>query len=335
MKSPRLPIEVRHVYVKNLSWEVTSPANVPQVMRRPVIDYTLDTRLNPVPGRGDLHEVIVYVRVSGSQDGVPIFVLELSQAGIFSFPVGHGGLQQCVGYAAAILLPYARKVIASAMTSGGFQPVLVADPAIERYASLNAGNAVIACALPYGMARPDLGMPSQARQPEPVAPLHPENPAARPEVVTKPDRHPRRVAVPVISLSAVLLLTTSLLYWRNPQKQAPVLPAPVAARAPARQELPIDQWVRLGRDWLADQPDVSFVLILGEVASPEQLGTWMQTRREHPAYLLPARERGAYLIAAGAYPTPEAAEQAARELDPASARAPARIVPKAAMTPPG
>ena len=121
-------ISVAKIYVKDFSFE--SP-QAPAVFRsgewKPQTNLNLRSSHNEV--EGNMHEVVLTITVEAKEDDKTIFLIELHQSGLFDI-AGYEKeeLAPIIGsFCPAMLFPYARETIATAVQKGGF-PEFVLQP---------------------------------------------------------------------------------------------------------------------------------------------------------------------------------------------------------------
>lgn len=121
-------ISISKIYLKDFSFE--SPRS-PEIFRRsewkPETNLNLRSNHNAV--EDDLHEIILTITVEAKEDDKTLFLVELSQAGLFEI-AGYdkdefGAI--IASFCPNILFPYAREHLASAVQKGGF-PEFVLQP---------------------------------------------------------------------------------------------------------------------------------------------------------------------------------------------------------------
>ena len=122
-------ISVEAQYVKDLSFEnPEAPASLTKTKSTPQIDLSLDIEVHRL-SEEEVYEVVLNISAKALVEGSTLFVIELKYAGIFTlrnFDEAQKSMMLAV-YAPSILFPFARKIIADATQSGGFQPLMV-DP---------------------------------------------------------------------------------------------------------------------------------------------------------------------------------------------------------------
>lgn len=119
-------VSLQKLYLKDLSFE--SP-NSPQVFSSK--DWNPKTNLNlrssHTPGGDDLHEVVLTITVDTKQEDRTVFLVEVQQAGLFHIR-GYEPeqLEAIVGsFCPNTLFPFAREVVASIVSRGGFPEFLL------------------------------------------------------------------------------------------------------------------------------------------------------------------------------------------------------------------
>jgi len=122
---------IEKVYVKDLSLEIP---NAPQVFlerEAPNVDIQLHHNSNSV--EDGVFETVLTVTVTAKAADKTMFLIEVSQAGIFvarNIPAQE--LEQVLGIACPnILFPYAREVISDTVVRAGFPPVILSPVNFE------------------------------------------------------------------------------------------------------------------------------------------------------------------------------------------------------------
>lgn len=113
------------VYVKDVSFEAPGGPRLPANAPNPTINLNLNTAVNDLGG--DLKEVVLTVRIEAQAGDKTVWLVELQQAGAFGMRnVPQQDMQRLLGiFCPNYLLPYAREVISSLLTKGGFPPFLL------------------------------------------------------------------------------------------------------------------------------------------------------------------------------------------------------------------
>ncbi|WP_416191220.1 protein-export chaperone SecB [Neisseria sp. CCUG12390] len=134
---------IERLYVKDLSLEVP---NAPQIFLEsgdPEVDMRVSTASNKL--EDGIYSVDVTVTVTAKlNEERTMFLNEVTQSGIFRLEnIPEEDIQLLLGVACPnILFPYAREVISSTVTRGGFPPVLLAPINFEAmYQQQQEGNA--------------------------------------------------------------------------------------------------------------------------------------------------------------------------------------------------
>jgi preprotein translocase subunit SecB len=120
--APRIQIVTQ--YVKDLSFE--NPGAPTALTTRPAIELGVDLQARRL--EGPMFEVELKLRVNAkSQEEKPIFLIELSYAGLFQVTnIPEDVLQQVLLIEAPhLLFPFARRIIADAVRDGGMPPLMI------------------------------------------------------------------------------------------------------------------------------------------------------------------------------------------------------------------
>jgi preprotein translocase subunit SecB len=114
-------------YVKDLSFENPNAPAVYQWQGQPQMDVQVNIGVTGV-GQ-DVHEVVLKIEVEAKGDQGVAFRVETLYAGLFALRnIPEEQLQPfLLAEAPRLLFPFARQVVASAVTEGGFPPLLL-DP---------------------------------------------------------------------------------------------------------------------------------------------------------------------------------------------------------------
>jgi len=117
-------VELQKIYVKDISYEAPG---TPQIFTGQWIPQVSQEMRNSHAQIGeDVFESVLTITITAKIDGKVAYLIEVSQAGIFSLP-GHTpeGLEKAFAiFCPTILFPYAREAISDLSTRGGF-PSLV------------------------------------------------------------------------------------------------------------------------------------------------------------------------------------------------------------------
>lgn len=114
-------------YVKDLSFENPNAPAVYQWQGQPQMDVQVNIGVNGVGE--EVHEVVLKIEVEAKGDQGVAFRVETLYAGLFALRnIPEEQLQPfLLAEAPRLLFPFARQVISSAVTDGGFPPLLL-DP---------------------------------------------------------------------------------------------------------------------------------------------------------------------------------------------------------------
>jgi len=113
-------------YVKDLSFESpSSPKIFMSQMKQPDVNANFNVASTEVGE--DLHEVVLTIEINAETDGEPVFVAELSYAGLCQVKSATPDVtrQALMIEVPRQLFPFARAVMADAIRDGGFPPLLL------------------------------------------------------------------------------------------------------------------------------------------------------------------------------------------------------------------
>ncbi len=116
---------IEKLYVKDLSVEVPNAPQIYLEREAPNVEVQLNTQGT---GIGDgVFEVILTVTVTAKLEDKTVFLVEVGQGGIFRIQnVPDDQMEPLVAIACPnILFPYAREVVADAVTRAGFSPIVL------------------------------------------------------------------------------------------------------------------------------------------------------------------------------------------------------------------
>jgi preprotein translocase subunit SecB len=114
-------------YIKDLSVENPSAPQVFSWQVQPSLDVQFNIAVNPAGE--NVHEVVLKIEISARSDNGPHFMVDLSYAGLFGLRnLPDEALQPFILIEAPrLLFPFARQIIAEAISNTGFPPLLL-DP---------------------------------------------------------------------------------------------------------------------------------------------------------------------------------------------------------------
>ena len=120
-------IEVKHIYIKDASFESPHAPKILETQWNPNVDIKLHS-LNAKLDDDDLYESILQVTVTAKHEDSTIFMAEVEQAGVFQISefVGEELDKILQVECPNILFPYAREAISSLVSKGGFPQLLMA-----------------------------------------------------------------------------------------------------------------------------------------------------------------------------------------------------------------
>jgi len=123
-ETPAFAIE--RIYIKDLSIENPGAPQSFQLTEAPAVEIGLRTRGTGVAP--DVYECVLTITVTATAQGKTVFLVEVSQAGLFVIKgVPANDMQPVLAIACPnILFPYARETIADAIGRTGFPPVHLA-----------------------------------------------------------------------------------------------------------------------------------------------------------------------------------------------------------------
>jgi len=117
---------IQNVYIKDISFETPNSPQIFMEEWKPQMDMELSNKINKL--QEDLFEVVLNITATVKVGEKTAFLIEVHQAGIFLIK---GFAQDKLSYmlnsyCPNILFPFARELITSTVTRGGFQPLLLA-----------------------------------------------------------------------------------------------------------------------------------------------------------------------------------------------------------------
>lgn len=117
---------IQKIYTKDISFETPNAPKIFTEKWEPSVDFNLGTHVEPLDD--DLYEVVLTVTVTVKCDDTNAYLVEATQAGIFSL---NGFSEQEMGpmlgsFCPNILFPYAREVVSDLVAKGGFPQLLLA-----------------------------------------------------------------------------------------------------------------------------------------------------------------------------------------------------------------
>ncbi len=130
-ESPVPTFSIEKVYVKDLSVEVPNAPEVFLETAAPTIEVNINSAARNV--QEGLYEVILTVTLTARINEKNVFLVEVTQAGIFQIRnVPQDDLGPLLGIACPnTLFPYARETISTLTSRAGFQPVILSPMSFE------------------------------------------------------------------------------------------------------------------------------------------------------------------------------------------------------------
>ncbi len=124
-------VSVQRIYLKDLSFESPQSPDVFRVQFNPQVKMDLNTRHRAM--EDGLHEVILAVTITVSNEDKPVFLCEAQQAGIFLVRGLEPAQEQRVlaTFCPEVLFPYVREAIDSLAVRGSFPPLMLAPVNFE------------------------------------------------------------------------------------------------------------------------------------------------------------------------------------------------------------
>jgi preprotein translocase subunit SecB len=143
-------------YIKDLSVENPSAPQVYSWQVQPSLDVQFNIAVNPAAD--DVHEVTLKIDVSARSENGVHFVIDLSYAGLFGLRnLPQEALQPVLLIEAPrMIFPFARQIIAEAVSNTGFPPLLL-DPIDFTAAYMQASQQGQAGSIPDAEGAPPAG----------------------------------------------------------------------------------------------------------------------------------------------------------------------------------
>ena len=135
---------LQQIYVKDFSFEVPNAPAIYSGEQNPDPDVSLNISSGHRALGNDHHEVVLELTVNARLGDRTMFLLEIQQAGVFSVRgCNDEELRRLLGiHCPTTLFPYAREAISSAVSRGGFPPLILQPINFESlYLQAQAGQA--------------------------------------------------------------------------------------------------------------------------------------------------------------------------------------------------
>lgn len=125
-----VPVQVHAQYVKDFSFENPNPLEALRPAdAKPEMDLNimLDAMKVEEEGNPDLYESVMTIKVKSTRGGKVLFISEISYAALVSVKNLPGQFVKSILYVDVpqMLFPFARQMLASAVSAGGFPPLLL------------------------------------------------------------------------------------------------------------------------------------------------------------------------------------------------------------------
>ncbi len=127
---PVMPVSVHAQYVKDFSFEnPNTPASLRPSGAKPEMDVNLviDAMKIEEEGNPDLYETTITLTVKSTREGKVLFISEIAYSALVTVRNVTQQQAHAILYVEVpqMLFPFARQVIANAVTAGGFPPLLL------------------------------------------------------------------------------------------------------------------------------------------------------------------------------------------------------------------
>ena len=121
-------IEIKHIYVKDASFESPHTPQILEAQWNPNVDIKLHSLNTKMDDDENLYESVLHITVTAKHDKTTIFMVEIEQAGVFHISelMGEDLDKTLQVECPNILFPYAREAISSMVSKGGFPQLLMA-----------------------------------------------------------------------------------------------------------------------------------------------------------------------------------------------------------------
>lgn len=123
-----MPLQINAQYIKDFSFEnPRAPSSLRPQSSQPRIDVNVDVQAARVSKDEEIYEVVLKVTASGKVEEDPLFLADLTYAGLFVLqPMDEESLHAILLVECPrLLFPFARAIVADATRDGGFPPLLI------------------------------------------------------------------------------------------------------------------------------------------------------------------------------------------------------------------
>ncbi|WP_069470447.1 protein-export chaperone SecB [Candidatus Marithrix sp. Canyon 246] len=117
---------IQNIYVKDISFEAPNSPEIFMEDWKPKMEYEISNDIKQLEEK--VFDIVLNITVTVKSEEKTAFLVEVHQAGIFVVSgFAEDQLKHMLNtYCPTILYPYAREMISSIVTKGGFQPLLLA-----------------------------------------------------------------------------------------------------------------------------------------------------------------------------------------------------------------
>jgi preprotein translocase subunit SecB len=308
--------ELLRIYIRNLSVESPLTGRLPQQINQPNIDIDIDPMITRVAD--NLYEVAARFTVSAHANGVSLYLIELTQAGLFSIPPSGEALKEELlrRVFPQLIYPAARSNIVSFIVAAGYQPMVLDHIRLE---SLFANTQVADKRQP-----PPVSIPSV--QKEPVAQVINPKPSLKKQVRVR--------AVALVGAGIIVLLLAIQMDWQRylteflgghpatrqmliASKNNTTQPLVTGSVSAVVQNevlgLPVSQLEQTGSNWLAAQEGGAFTVELLRTEDLKKVENIAPIDEGQPLFLVKLAGDGktGYAVLSGTYGNEDQAKQAA------------------------
>jgi protein-export chaperone SecB len=125
--------QLLRIYVANLSVESPLTGRLQRQINQPNIDIHIDTKITLFAGK--LYEVAARFTLTARSNSVPLYLIELTQAGLFSISAAGEAQRETLlrRVFPQFIYPAARNNIASFIVAAGYQPVVLEHILLENF----------------------------------------------------------------------------------------------------------------------------------------------------------------------------------------------------------
>ena len=124
--SDNVHMEIRQVYLKDVSFESSRKSRAFASKWKPHIDVNLNTSYRKFE-QDNLYEVVLCITITARQEKATAFLVEVQQAGVFKLTGVEDPQVPVVvqTHCANVLFPFAREAVADLVVKGGFPQLLL------------------------------------------------------------------------------------------------------------------------------------------------------------------------------------------------------------------